>query len=76
MNIKNKLGNKKNILERKISNNIKKCSWNRNQIDEDDFHLLLTLLLSLFFSACEEKVPFLVYEDEGQNNPTQRRRDA
>ena len=44
----------------------------QNQIDEDGFHLLLTL----FFSACEEKVPFLVYEDEGQNNPTQRRRDA
>ena len=68
MNLKIKLGNLKNILDRKISNNIKKCSWNRNQIDEDGFHLLLTL----FFSACEEKVPFLVYEDEGQNNPTQK----
>ena len=50
---------------RKISNNIKKCSWNRNQIDEEGFHLQV-------FSALEEKVPFLYYEAEEQNYPTQK----
>ena len=68
MNIKNKLGNLKNILERKISNNIKKCSWNRNQIDEDGFHLLADA--GLF--SLRRKSSFFYYEAEEQNNPTQK----
>ena len=55
-------------LMRKISNNIKKCSWNRNQIDEDGFHLLADA--GLF--SLRRKSSFFYYEAVEQNNPTQK----